>query len=101
MLSDQKTEREVLRHLWSKELPRFFASLKNLDDYLAGSGPLACSALRLIQGPVADAIWHAGQIAMLRRMFASPIRGENYFKADIKSGQVGPDQPAPRKEFDN
>jgi hypothetical protein len=37
---------------------------------------------------------------MLRRMAGSPVKGENYFKAGIAAGTVGPDQPAPRVEFD-
>jgi hypothetical protein len=37
---------------------------------------------------------------MLRRLADSPIRGENYAKADIAAGRCGPDQPAPRREFD-
>ena len=42
----------------------------------------------------------AGQIAMLRRLAGVPIKGENYFKADIAAGRVGSEQPAPRREFD-
>jgi hypothetical protein len=37
---------------------------------------------------------------MLRRLAGCPIRGENYFKAEIAAGRVGPDQSAPRREFD-
>jgi hypothetical protein len=37
---------------------------------------------------------------MLRRLAGTHIKGENYHKADISIGQVGPDQPAPRREFD-
>jgi len=43
---------------------------------------------------------HVGQIALLRRMAGAPIRGENYFVADITSGRVGSEQTAPKKEFD-
>jgi hypothetical protein len=42
---------------------------------------------------------HIGQIAMLRRLAGVPIKGENYYKADIETGQVGPEQPPPRMEF--
>jgi hypothetical protein len=27
-------------------------------------------------------------------------RGENYFRADIAAGRLGPDQADPRREFD-
>ena len=43
---------------------------------------------------------HVGQIAMLRRLAGAPVRGENYYKADIAAGRVGPEQAAPRVEFD-
>jgi hypothetical protein len=49
---------------------------------------------KLFQGPIADAFTHIGQIAMLRRLAGAPVRGENYFKADIQAGRVGPDQAA-------
>jgi hypothetical protein len=85
---------------WDREVARFYASVKAFDDFLASSPTLACPLEKLFQGPIADAISHVGQLAMLRRLFGAPIRGENYFKADINTGQVGPNQPAPRKEFD-
>lgn len=55
---------------------------------------------KLFQGPIADSLNHIGQIAMLRRMSGAPMRGENYFKADIAVGRVGAEQAAPRMEFD-
>jgi hypothetical protein len=55
---------------------------------------------KLFQGPVADALTHIGQIAMLRRLAGSPVRGENYFRADIAAGRVGPEQTVPAREFD-
>lgn len=85
---------------WEQEVARFHAALAAFDGYLAGETPLGAPAEKLFQGPVADALWHAGQIALLRRMAAAPIRGENYFVADIASGRVGAGQAAPRREFD-
>ncbi len=85
---------------WSSEVERFFAAIQKFDDYLASSEPLHGSAEGLFQGPVADALSHIGQIAMLRRLAGSPILGENYFKADIAAGRVGPEQSPPRREFD-
>jgi hypothetical protein len=41
-----------------------------------------------------------GQIAMLRRMAGCPVRGENYFVAEMAAGRVGPQQADPRVEFD-
>jgi hypothetical protein len=85
---------------WDQESERFFAGLKAFDDYLASDAPLGSSAESLFQGPVADALTHVGQIALLRRLAGAPVRGENYFKADIATGRVGSAQAAPRREFD-
>jgi hypothetical protein len=84
---------------WEKECERFFAALKKFDDYLASDEPLQVSAEKLFQGPIADALTHVGQIAMLRRMASVPMKSENYFAAEITVGRVGTDQAAPRKEF--
>jgi hypothetical protein len=84
---------------WDREIARFFTALAALDARLASGQPLGFDESRLFQGPVADALTHVGQITMLRRMAGAPVRGENYFLADIAEGRVGAEQPAPRKEF--
>jgi len=86
--------------VWTREVERFFTTLRAFDDYLASGVPLAAGPEQLFQGPVADALTHAGQIAMLRRMANSPVRGENYFRAEIVVGRVGRDQAPGRREFD-
>jgi hypothetical protein len=83
---------------WDQEVARFFAALAAFDQRIA-EGPLPASMDRLFQGPVADALTHVGQIAMLRRMAGCACRGENYYVADIAVGRVGIEQSAPRKEF--
>jgi len=83
---------------WDKEVERFFAALKSFDDFLA-SGAVAAPLEKLFQGPVADALTHTGQIAILRRMAGAPVKGENYYKAEIARGRVGADQAAPKLEF--
>jgi hypothetical protein len=85
---------------WSAESERFFAVVKKFDDYLASDEPLQGSVEGLFQGPVADALNHVGQIAMLRRLAGSPVKGENYFRAEISAGRVGPEQSTPRREFE-
>ena len=84
---------------WEDGVRRFHASLQAFDDYLASSAPLAVTAESLFQGPVADALTHVGQIAYLRRLAGGPLKGENYFKAEIVRGRVGPEQAAPKREF--
>jgi hypothetical protein len=85
---------------WDAEVARFFEGLAAFDAFLASGEPLGCAAERLFQGPVADALTHVGQIALLRRMAGAPVRGENYFKAEIVAGRVGGEQAAPRVEFE-
>jgi hypothetical protein len=85
---------------WNAEVARFFTSLKKLDDYLASPEPLHSPAEGLFQGPIADALTHIGQLAMLRRLAGCPIKGENYFKAEIVTGRVGFEQTVPKREFD-
>ncbi|HUM06692.1 MAG TPA: hypothetical protein VLT90_14595 [Terriglobales bacterium] len=84
---------------WEKECDRFFAALKKFDDSLASNQPLHVSEEKLFQGPVADILTHVGQIAMLRRRGGAPVRGENYFMAEITTGRVGQDQASPKREF--
>jgi hypothetical protein len=85
---------------WADDVTRFHEGLARLDGYLASPEPLGFPPERLFQGPIADALTHVGQLAMLRRLAGAPVRGENYFKADIQSGRVGVDQAPPRREFD-
>src|SRR5271170_5166720 len=85
---------------WDAEVARFFSTLQSFDDYLASAEPLRSPAEGLFQGPIADALTHIGQLAMLRRLAGCPIKGENYFKAEIAAGRVGFEQAAPRREFD-
>src|ERR1044071_6332193 len=85
---------------WSKEVERFYAALKNFDDYLASDAELSASCERIFQGPIADALTHVGQLAMLRRLAGEPMKGENYSRAKIEAGRVGADQEKPKREFD-
>ena len=84
---------------WNAECERFHATIRKFDDYLASDQPLQVPIENLFQGPVADALTHVGQLAMLRRQAGCPIRGENYFAAEIRTGRVGADQAPPRKPF--
>jgi hypothetical protein len=84
---------------WEKEVDRFFAALKKFDDFLASSEPVQAPLEKLFQGPVADALTHVGQIAILRRMSGAPVKGENYYAADIAAGRVGAEQAQAKREF--
>ena len=85
---------------WEQEVQRFHAALGKFDEYLASDRPLAASPEMLFQGPIADALTHVGQLAMLRRLAGTKMKSENYSKADIVAGRVGAEQTAPKREFD-
>lgn len=84
---------------WSQGVDRFFAALAALDAYLASGAPLGGPAEKIFQGPIADALTHIGQVSMLRRLCGSPVRAENYWRAEIVLGRVGPEQTPPQREF--
>jgi hypothetical protein len=99
ILKNVKEWKDSCPRSWEEEIGRFHASIEALDVFLASDPPASMSLQKLFQGPMADALTHVGQLTMLRRLSGSPVRGENYFLADIETGRVGPDQPLPRKEF--
>ncbi len=84
---------------WKNEVERFFAAIKKFDDYLASDETLGLSAEKFFQSAVADALTHVGQIAFLRRLAESPVRGEIYVNAEIVAGRVGAEQSGKRIEF--
>ncbi len=86
-------------HSWGVEVQRFFAVLHAFDAYLASGEPMYAAMEPLFQGPIADAFTHVGQLAMLRRLAGSPTRGENFYVADVRVGQVGAEQPAAVQPF--
>ena len=85
---------------WEAGSARFFAALQAFDERLRSGDPLHCGAEQLFQGPIADALTHVGQLALLRRMAGAPIRAENYFKAVVETGRIGLQQHKSRVEFD-
>jgi hypothetical protein len=74
---------------WEDEVNRLFFSVKELDDAIVEEQDNINPELakRLLQGPLADAMTHIGQLAMLRRFAGSPIIAENFSQADITSGK--------------
>lgn len=85
---------------WEPEKHRFFTSLKAFDAFLASEEPIQAPLEKLFQGPIADALTHVGQLAMLRRLAECPMKGENYFVAEVAAGRLGPEQAGPAREFD-
>jgi hypothetical protein len=94
--------REAPLETWERQTARFHAALASIDAALAADASIEAPLDKWYQGPFADALTHVGQLAMLRRMFGAPMKGEAYFFADIRPGRVGPEQtpPEPKYEFD-
>jgi hypothetical protein len=88
MAKDKHVWHESAPQSWSQDVDRFFAGLVHLDAFIASDAPLQAPLDKLFQGPVADALTHVGQIAMLRRLAESPLKPENYFRADIVIGRL-------------
>ncbi len=84
---------------WDADVRNFFDALAKFDAALAAASLDDKTTHKLFQGPVADALQHTGQLTMMRRLAGAPIKGENYAVAAIATGQVGIDQPPPRREF--
>lgn len=77
------------------EVVRLHGMLESLSEHIVGGTFDRVSPEQLLQGPLSDAMTHAGQIAMLRRLACSPVPPENFVVADISADNVGPDQPDP------
>ena len=85
---------------WDDEVQRFFFALATFNNAITEQPPDETLANKLFQGPIADALQHTGQLTMMRRLAGAPIKGENYFVAEIVAGHVTENQPPPRREFD-
>jgi hypothetical protein len=81
----------------SAEVARFHEMLEDLARHLDGGTPLRgeITPERLLQGPFSDAMTHAGQLAMLRRLFGAPVAPENFIVADVSGDRLGPQQAMP------
>jgi hypothetical protein len=81
----------------AEETARFHEMLADIGRHLKAGTPLqqGMTAPRLLQGPFADALTHAGQLAMLRRLAGSPVPPENFIVAAVDTENPGPDQADP------
>ena len=85
-----------------EEVTRFHEMLVRLAQHLETGSPLLreMSAERLLQGPFADAMSHAGQLAILRRLCGSPVAPENFIVAAIDGERCGAEQAEPASPDD-
>jgi hypothetical protein len=69
------------------EIVRFHAVLQDLARHLGSGAPLlnGVTLEQLLQGPFSDAMTHAGQLAMLRRLAGSPVAPEHFDAAPISA----------------
>src|SRR5687767_4617455 len=73
------------------EIERFHEMIGLLAQHLRHGDPLlqGLTEERLLQGPFSDAMTHAGQLALLRRLAGAPIPPENFVVAEIKPDRLG------------
>lgn len=84
---------------WVETVDRFFGQLAAFDAALSDASQVPLPGDVIFQGPVADALTHVGQLALVRGTVAAPVRPESYARADIRVGRVGREQSAERHEF--
>lgn len=85
---------------WETSRDRFFRGLAALDAALADPASNSYPLGVIFQGPIADALTHVGQLAMMRGAAGLAVRPESYARAEIRPGLVGREQSAKRTEFD-
>ncbi len=91
------------------ELSDFQATIVHFHEVLADLARLLAdgtefrgiTAEQFLQGPFSDAMTHAGQLAMLRRLAGSPVPPENFIFAQVSASNLGPDQPLPARPDKN
>ena len=81
------------------EITRFHEMLQDLAGHIEAGTPLSppVTEERLLQGPLADAMTHAGQLALLRRLAGAPVAPENFVFAEIDPDRLGRDQAEPAR----
>jgi hypothetical protein len=80
------------------EVERFHATLAELARLIGReTGWTAITPERLLQGPLADAMTHAGQLAMLRRLAGDPVPPENFVFADVSADNLSAEQADPAR----
>ena len=81
---------------FAEEVQRFHDTLAALSrDFADTSLQARISDEQFLQGPLSDAMTHAGQLAMLRRLHGSPVPSENFIFAQVSAGNVTLAQPSP------
>jgi hypothetical protein len=83
---------------FGEEVERFHTTLTNLARLIAEESAWErITPEQLLQGPLSDAMTHAGQLAMLRRLAADPVPPENFVFAEIDAANLSSDQSQPAR----
>jgi hypothetical protein len=82
---------------FTEEVARFHSTLAELARLIAEAPECRITPQQLLQGPLADAMTHTGQLAMLRRLAGHPVPPENFVFSDVSVENLGPDQPLPAR----
>lgn len=79
------------------EVSRFHEMLGDIARHIEMNTPMleGISAEQLLQGPFSDAMTHAGQLALLRRLAGVPVAPENFVFAGINAERLGIEQAEP------
>jgi hypothetical protein len=78
------------------EVARFHETLSTLSvDFGNAALKARITDEQFLQGPLADAMTHAGQLAMLRRLHGSPVASENFIFAAVSAANRTGDQALP------
>jgi hypothetical protein len=86
---------------FAEEVARFHDLLAALHaDFADESLDSRISDEQYLQGPLADAMTHAGQLALLRRLAGSPVPSEDFIEAAIDASNVSERQPPPASPDD-
>jgi hypothetical protein len=81
---------------FAEEVARFHETLGSLSEDFADSALTArITDEQFLQGPLADAMTHAGQLAMLRRLHGSPVPSENFIFAKVTGANLSSAQALP------
>jgi len=114
-----RTPHELVRHMTSvvgyartmlhggtfspSRLPSFREEVARFHDTLAAlHADLGDRSLKaqitdeqFLQGPLSDAMTHAGQLALLRRLAGAPVASEDFIFANVRTDDVSERQPDP------
>ena len=80
----------------AEEVARFHENLEALSrDFENDTLTARIRDEQFLQGPLADAMTHAGQLAFLRRLYGAPVPSENFIFATIGADNLSAQQALP------